>query len=131
MPLPRSIARFNRVVTNRISRPVARYLPGFAVIVHQGRVSGTVYRTPVNCWIDDHSAIVALTYGSNTDWLKNLQAAAGGAVEHRGRTYQVGMPVLIGSEGLSRMPAVVRPILRMIDVNQFAESPLLSPGRPT
>jgi deazaflavin-dependent oxidoreductase (nitroreductase family) len=124
MPLPRSIARFNRVVTNRFSRPVARYLPGFAVIVHKGRVSGNVYRTPVNCWIDDRSAIVALTYGSDTDWLKNLQAADGGAVEHRGRTYQVGMPVLIGSEGLSRMPAVVRPILNVVGVTEFAELPL-------
>ena len=124
MPLPRSIARFNRVVTNRISRPVARYLPGFAVIVHKGRVSGKVYRTPVNCWIDDWSAIVALTYGSDTDWLKNLQAADGGAVEHRARTHQVGVPVLIGSEGLSRMPAVVRPILNVLGVTEFAEIPL-------
>lgn len=131
MPIPHSIARFNRIVTNRISRPVARYLPGFAVIVHEGRVSGTIYRTPVNCWIDDRTAIVALTYGSDTDWLKNLQSAAGGIVEHRGRTYQVGIPVLIGSEGLNRMPAVVRPILNLIDVTEFVELPLLNPGRPT
>jgi deazaflavin-dependent oxidoreductase (nitroreductase family) len=125
MPLPRSIARFNRVVTNPISRPVARYLPGFAVIVHKGRGSGKIFRTPVNCWIDDRSAIVALTYGSDTDWLKNLQAAGGGALEHRGRSYQVGMPVLIGSAGLSRMPAVVRPILNAINATEFAELPLL------
>ncbi|MDP9145293.1 MAG: nitroreductase family deazaflavin-dependent oxidoreductase [Actinomycetota bacterium] len=131
MPLPRSIARFNRVVTNRISSPLARHLPGFAVIVHEGRVSGRGYRTPVNCWIDDRSAIVALTYGSDTDWLRNLEAARGGVVEHRGKTYRVGMPVLIGSEGLSRMPPVVRPILNVIDVDEFAELPLLSSGQPT
>ncbi len=125
MPLPRSIARFNRVVTNRISGPLASHLPGFAVIVHTGRVSGKVHRTPVNCWVDDHSAIVALTYGSDTDWLKNLQAARGGAVEHRGTTHQVGRPLLIGPEGVSRMPAMVRPILNVIDVTEFVELLLL------
>ncbi|HVC32388.1 MAG TPA: nitroreductase family deazaflavin-dependent oxidoreductase, partial [Chloroflexota bacterium] len=29
MVLPRWLARFNRRVTNRVTRPVAAYLPGF------------------------------------------------------------------------------------------------------
>lgn len=131
MPLSRGIARFNRVVTNRISRPLASRLPGFALILHKGRVSGNEYRTPINCWIDDESAVVALTYGADTDWLKNLMAAGGGRVLAQGDIYRVGMPRLVGPEGMSRMPAVVRPILNLIDVDAFAELPLLSPGRPT
>lgn len=131
MPLPRAIARFNRVVTNRISTPLAPHLPGFAVVVHEGRVSGKLYRTPVNCWVDDRTAIVALTYGSRTDWLKNLTAAGGGVVEHRGKTHRVGIPKLIGPEGMSRMPAIARPILNLIDANEFVELPILSPDRPT
>ncbi|MGH8915328.1 MAG: nitroreductase family deazaflavin-dependent oxidoreductase [Acidimicrobiia bacterium] len=131
MPIPRAVARFNRVVTNRISKPLAPHLAGFGLIVHRGRVSGKEYRTPLNCWVDDESIIVALTYGSHTDWLKNLQAAKGGLVEARGRSYRVGMPVLIGREGMSRMPLVARPILRLLGVEEFAVLPLLSPGRPT
>jgi len=131
MPLSRGLARFNRVVTNRISRPLAGWLPGFAVIVHRGRKSDAQYRTPVNAWLGDNDVIVALTYGRNTDWLKNLTVAIGGEVIAGRRTYRVGRPQLIGREGMSRMPAVARPILRAIDVDEFALLPLIGPDRPT
>src|ERR671924_348945 len=48
MPLPRRLATFNRVVTNRVLGPFARYVPGFAVVSHVGRRSGRTYRTPVS-----------------------------------------------------------------------------------
>jgi len=131
MPLSRGLARFNRVVTNRISRPLAGWLPGFAVIVHRGRKSDAEYRTPVNAWLGDNDVIVALTYGRNTDWLKNLTVAIGGEVIAGRRTYRVGRPQLIGREGMSRMPAMARPILRAIDVDEFALLPLIGPDRPT
>jgi deazaflavin-dependent oxidoreductase (nitroreductase family) len=131
MPLSRGLARFNRVVTNRISRPLAGWLPGFAVIVHRGRKSDAEYRTPVNAWLGDNDVIVALTYGRNTDWLKNLTVAIGGEVIAGRRTYRVGRPQLIGHEGMSRMPAMARPILRSIDVDEFALLPLIGPDRPT
>jgi deazaflavin-dependent oxidoreductase (nitroreductase family) len=130
MPIPESVARFNRVVTNRISRPLAGRLPWFALIVHRGRKSGNEYRTPVNAWLDNETVIVALTYGPGTDWLKNLGAAGGGEVVAGRTSYRVGPPELIGIEGMKRMPAVVRPILRAIDVEEFALLPLLKPGRP-
>jgi deazaflavin-dependent oxidoreductase (nitroreductase family) len=131
MPLPEALARFNRVVTNRITKPLAGTIPWFALIIHRGRKSGTEYRTPVNAWLDDDNVIVALTYGPGTDWLKNLEAAAGGEVIAGRRLYRVGPPRLIGIEGMRRMPAVARPILRTIDVDEFALLPLLRPDRPT
>jgi deazaflavin-dependent oxidoreductase (nitroreductase family) len=130
MPLPESVARFNRVVTNRIIRPLAGRLPWFGLIVHRGRKSGTEYRTPVNAWLDQENVIVALTYGPGTDWLKNLDAAGGGEVVAGRSIYRVGPPQLIGAEGMERMPAVARPILRAIDVDEFALLPLITPGRP-
>jgi deazaflavin-dependent oxidoreductase (nitroreductase family) len=130
MPLPEWLARFNRVGTNRVTRPLAGRLPWFAIVVHRGRKSGDEYRTPVNAWLDDENVIVALTYGPDTDWLKNLEAAGGGDVISRGSSYRVGQPNLIGAEGMKRMPAVVRPILEAVDVDRFALLPLLSPGRP-
>lgn len=131
MPLPESVARFNRVVTNRISRPLAGRLPWFGLVVHRGRKSGIEYRTPVNAWLDSRTVIVALTYGPDTDWLKNLEAAGGGQVIARGTSYEVGPPEQIGVEGMKRMPSVARPILRAIDVDEFVLLPLLTPGRPT
>ena len=130
MPLPRALARFNRVVTNRLLRPLAMVLPNFGVVVHQGRSSGREYQTVVNWWRDEETAIVALTYGRDVDWLENLIAAGGGVIASRGRTYRVGMPVVIGPEGMSRMPGAVRVILSSIDVDRFAVMPLVKPDRP-
>jgi len=94
-------------------------------------VSGKEYRTPVNCWVDERNVIVALTYGRDTDWLKNMTAASGGTVVTRGREHPVGPPFLIGEAGMERMPALARPILRAIDVKEFAELPLVGRDRPT
>ena len=76
MPAPRWLAEFNRSVTNRISRPLARRLPGFGVVVHTGRKSGREYRTPVNVFPRDGGYVIALTYGRNGEWVRNCWRAA-------------------------------------------------------
>lgn len=131
MPLPPALARFNRIVTNRLLLPLAAILPNFGVIVHRGRVSGEEYLTLVNWWRDDETAIVALTYGTDVDWLKNLRAAGGGTIRNRRKSYRVGAPEVIGEEGMRRMSVVVRFVLNTIHVDRFAVMPLLRPDRPT
>ena len=48
MVLPKGLARFNRVATNRINKYVVGWAPGFGMLVHKGRKSGKEYRTPLN-----------------------------------------------------------------------------------
>ena len=48
MPIPKTVARLNRVGLNRVTRRIAPWAPGFGVVVHQGRRSGNTYETPVN-----------------------------------------------------------------------------------
>lgn len=131
MPLPASLARFNRVATNRVMRPVAGRLPMMALLLHVGRTSGHTYRTPVNCWLDDQAALVPLAYGRDTDWMKNVDAAGGGVIVARGREHPVGRPVVVGPEAAELVPGVVRLFLIVIDAAEFAEFPLLSPAPPT
>jgi hypothetical protein len=64
--LGRGIARFNRQVLNRLTRPLARHLPGFGVIIHRGRRTDRLYKTPVNVFRHDGDYVVALTYLSPT-----------------------------------------------------------------
>jgi hypothetical protein len=127
MPLPPALARFNRVVTNRVTRPFATRLPWFGVLHHRGRRTGTAYDTPLNAWSDGSTVIVALTYGQDVDWLAN--ARAGSTMTLRGRDLALGPPSLIGVEGMTRMPAVARPLLAAIGVDRFAIFPIL-PGEP-
>jgi deazaflavin-dependent oxidoreductase (nitroreductase family) len=84
MPAPRRIARFNKHFTNRLSLKVAGYLPGFAIVSHVGRKSGRPYRTPVNAFRTDGGYIIALTYGAQSDWVKNVLAAGSCELQTRG-----------------------------------------------
>jgi deazaflavin-dependent oxidoreductase (nitroreductase family) len=126
-PLPPWLARFNRVVTNRLTRPFAARLPGFAVVRHVGRRSGRLYRTPVNLFRSGDRYVIALTYGAERDWVKNVLAAGGCSVETRGRTVRLVDPRVVKDEQCSRAPSSVRPILKAIGVTGFME---LGVGRP-
>lgn len=127
MPLSKGMARFNRAVTNRITRPFAARLGGFAVARHQGRMSGKTYETPFNAWRHDDWIVVALTYGADVDWLKNTRAAGASVILMGGRVFDVGAPVDISTDdGMALVSAVARHLLPLIKVDKFVDFPILS-----
>src|SRR5689334_2336121 len=75
--LGRRIAHFNRAVTNRVTRPLATRLPRLGIVVHRGRRTGVEYRTPVNVFRTPGGFNIALTYGRDADWVRNVMAAGG------------------------------------------------------
>jgi hypothetical protein len=120
MPFPAWIARFNKVVTNPILRPVAARAPYFGVVVHRGRVSGRVYRTPVNAFERDGGFIFALTYGPERDWLKNVIHQGRFTLLHRGKSIELGDPTLEQRDGPpAEIPGPAREILRRANVHTF------------
>jgi deazaflavin-dependent oxidoreductase (nitroreductase family) len=119
MPLPRGLAAFNRRVTNRITGPFAGRLPGFGIVVHRGRRSHHEYRTPVNVFVATGGYVVALTYGADSDWIKNVLAAGGCELVTRGRTVPLTTPELFHDETRRHVPRLVRPILRTLGVADF------------
>jgi deazaflavin-dependent oxidoreductase (nitroreductase family) len=121
MPLPGSLARFNRTVTNRVTRPLIRHFPYGAVVVHIGRRSAQTYRTPVLAFVmpADRRVLIALTYGRDVDWLKNVLAAGGCTLERAGETMVLSHPIILGGdEATAGLPDLVRRILRVIDVTE-------------
>ena len=119
MPLPKRLARFNLHVTNRVLGPFARRLPGFAVLAHVGRRSGRVHRTPVNLFRDGNRYVIALTYGADSQWVRNVMAAGEVWVVTRGRTIHLVEPEIVHDPGRSLVPAAVRPMLRAVGVSDF------------
>lgn len=119
MPLPAGLARFNKQVTNRVARTFAGRLPGFAVLVHRGRRSGRVYRTPVNMFRAGNDVVLALTYGRDRDWVKNVLAANGCEVETRGVVMKVIEPRIADDPDCSAAPAAIRPFLKALGVREF------------
>ncbi len=120
MPTPRWVAVVNRRFTNHVMRVVAARLPGFGIITHVGRRSGRRYRTPVNVFrIAADGYVVALTYGVESDWVKNVIAAGGGELERRGQRAQLGSPRIVHDETRRQVPAPVRPVLGFLGVSDF------------
>ncbi len=106
MPLPRVIARFNRLVTNRVLGVLAYLIPPFTIVVHRGRKSDREYRTPVWAFRTSEGFIVPLTYGaSRTDWVKNVLAGGRAQLVMRRRRLDVAEPrVIHGAHGRRAFP---------------------------
>src|SRR5262249_11530555 len=101
MPIPKVIGRWNKAGLNRLTRHIAPWTPGFGVIVHRGRRSGRHYQTPVNVFRSGNGSVIALTYGPQTDWVKNVLAAGGCELRTRGQTVQLGSPHLFHDQSRS------------------------------
>jgi deazaflavin-dependent oxidoreductase (nitroreductase family) len=119
MAIPRTIARWNKAGLNRVTRRIAPWMPGFGVVVHRGRRSGRRYRTPVNVFPTGDGYRFALTYGADTDWVKNVLAAGGCQLETRGRVVRLVAPRLYHDEQRRGIRPFERQILRLLGVADF------------
>ena len=121
MPAPRRLARFNRRVTNRVLGPLAPYLPGFGVVMHTGRKTHRRYRTPVNVFRRGDGYVIALTYGPEAEWVRNVLASGGCTLETRGRWLRLTRPRIVHDELRRSVPTPVRRLLGRVDVSDFLE----------
>jgi deazaflavin-dependent oxidoreductase (nitroreductase family) len=126
--LPRRLARFNRVVTNRIQDTYAWLLPPWAVICHRGRRSGREYRTPVAAWKRGETVAVALLYGKDSDWVRNVLAADGGRIVRAGRTYELRSPRIVAAREASGISPPARALGRVAQHLLVAQLGEQSPG---
>jgi len=119
MPIPKRVARWNKVGLNRVVRHIAPRLPGLGLIVHKGRRSGRQYKTPVNVFGSGDGYIVALTYGPDADWVKNVLAAGGCELRTRGRVLRMDSPRVYHDATRQGMPLPARQVLGVIGVAEF------------
>lgn len=117
----RWVAAFNLAVTNRITSRFAARLPGFGILTHVGRKSGRVYRTPVNVFRAPEGFLIALTYGRESEWVKNVLAAGGCELETRGVKYQLSAPTVVHDPTRQRFPLFVRIVLGSMGANDFMQ----------
>jgi deazaflavin-dependent oxidoreductase (nitroreductase family) len=112
---------FNRRVLNRVLGPLATRLPWFGVLVHTGRKTRRAYRTPINVFRTRDGYVIALTYGADTDWLKNAQATGECLLETRDGTVRLTAPRVFRDSRRAAMPRPVRAILSLVGVADFVE----------
>jgi hypothetical protein len=114
------VRRFNRSVTNpRVLQTAGAPGASASVIRHVGRVSGHTYETPVGPHAVGDGYVIALPYGSGTDWVRNVMAAGGAELVHEGRQVPVDRPEIVAtSDVVEDLPASERRTLRIFGVGQ-------------
>ena len=101
-----SIQRTLRRLT-QVTRPLAMRSAGSkesntSVVRHIGRRSGRSYETPVVAVEHDDSFLIALPYGTRTDWAKNVLASGTASVMTHGQPYEVDQPQVIPMKGATQ-----------------------------
>ena len=123
---PRWLPAVNRKVTNRVQGAWAPHLPPWAMILHAGRNSGTPYETPVlalrHRGAGGTTVCVALPYGSQTDWVRNVFAAGGCRMRRRGALVELTGPRVVTDRADPGLPRTMRPIADRLGVLVLDES---------
>ena len=117
---------FRRI--SRLTRPAMlplagkRWNPIFAVVEHRGRKTGRVYGTPVAARRSGDGFIIALAFGAQVDWYRNLVAAGGGTIRWRGDMYSVAAPERVDAATvLPTFDPVQRRLLRIAGIDGYVQ----------
>ena len=90
-----------------------------SVVRHVGRTSGREYETPISALPTEDGFVIALPYGRNTDWLRNVLAAGSATVVDQGTTYTVSDPEIVPtSEAEPHLPPDTLRALRIFRVDE-------------
>ena len=117
----RWLAKINIAFTNRITGLFAGWMPLFGILTHIGRKSGKLYRTPINVFRAPNGFIIALTYSSRCEWVKNVLAAGGCELRTRGKHYQLSAPIVVHDRSRRRFPFLVRIVLMVVGADEYME----------
>ncbi|MCV7022451.1 nitroreductase family deazaflavin-dependent oxidoreductase [Mycolicibacterium novocastrense] len=98
------VRTFNKYLLNPLMMRLAGRKHWYAsVIRHTGRRSGRHYATPVVADQVDNAFILPLRYGTDVDWLRNVQACGEAIVTSGGRNYNVVAPRVIDAQTAGRL----------------------------
>lgn len=116
----RAVRQFNRRFVNPRQMRTAGTPGAYAGVVrHRGRRSGRVYETPVEPFATDDGFVIALPYGTASNWVKNVLAAGSAMLVTEGRTYDVDRPEIVPlGDVLDVLPSKGRRSLRLFRVEQ-------------
>jgi deazaflavin-dependent oxidoreductase (nitroreductase family) len=125
-------SRFVRIVMRPMTRPLnplivkaagRRHFGMAAQIRHTGRRSGRSYMTPASARISGDVAVIPLTFGSQSDWSRNVRAAGGCSIRLNGRDYDLTQPELLSVADVqplvrSMFSPTQRAAFRMLGIRQ-------------
>ena len=95
-PVLTAVRRVNRSVSNpRVMKTAGTPGAYASVIRHVGRTTGQAYETPVGAVATADGFVIALPYGTQADWLKNVLASGSATIVDEGETHLVDQPEVV------------------------------------
>jgi deazaflavin-dependent oxidoreductase (nitroreductase family) len=119
--LGRRMARFNRAVLNPVAVHLAGVVPGMGLVLHVGRRTRRVYRTPVLVFKTKDGYRIALTYGRDSEWVQNALAHGAARLVANRRAHELSDPQIVTDPHRQHVPALERLILRLLRVSDFID----------
>lgn len=103
-----------------------RHIQMVAKLTHYGRRSERKYVTPVGARVVDEHVWIPLTFGSGSDWCRNVLAARGCDVTLRGVSYALRDPEVVNASDLpptvrASFPLIQRFIFRLIGIQAYVK----------
>ena len=121
-PTARSAVRFVARFVNPLTLLIAgrRWMPVVGVLVHRGRKSGRLYRTPLGMRPFGTSFVMPLTFSEDAGWYRNVRASGWCLVRYKGREHTLVAPEVI--DYAAAAPAFPRYELlqfRLVGINEY------------
>jgi deazaflavin-dependent oxidoreductase (nitroreductase family) len=125
--------RFHHGVGNPLQLRSAGTPGTFAsVIRHRGRTTGRTYQTPVWAVPTEDGFVIAIVYGSGTDWLKNVVASGAAAIVHEGEACPVDRPEIVPMESArAYFPVTLQRTHRLVGVEEYLRVRRVEVGKPS
>jgi deazaflavin-dependent oxidoreductase (nitroreductase family) len=104
---------------SRLTRPLAGrpFFPLWAVLRHRGRRSGREYAVPVGVRVTPDGYFIALPFGKQTQWVRNVVAAGGCTLRWRGEDLVMADPTIVGADQAAfAFPLALRWMMRAAGV---------------
>jgi deazaflavin-dependent oxidoreductase (nitroreductase family) len=106
-------------IFNPVIRLIAGRLPGFGILTHTGRRTGRRYRTPLLVLRRGDEYVIALWYGSEAQWVKNVLAADGCELQTRGRNVRLAEPRVSADPAKRVLPPPLRWAGSIVGLTEF------------
>lgn len=91
-----AVRRFSRSVVNpRMLKTAGRPGAYASLVLNRGRRTGREYRTPVLAAPADDGFVIALPYGTTSNWVRNVLASGSATLVNEGITYEVDRPEIV------------------------------------
>jgi len=111
-----------------------RHFPMAARLQHTGRRSGRTYRTSVGARVAGDTAIIPLTFGTQSDWARNVLAAGGCLIRVDGQDYRATTPEFLDERAAfpvlgTFFGPVSRAGFRLLGIRQYLRLTVVAAGR--